>query len=252
MGHTVGEVARLAGVSVRTLHHYDEIGLLMPPERSDSGYRIYGERHLADLQQVLFFKELGFGLEQIRRIMRDPSFDRREALEIQRGLLAEKAAQMTRMVGAVDAALGALERGTPMDEKDMFEVFGDFDPKEYEAEAAERWGDTDAYEESARRTKRYTKDDWKKVLAEADAISAAIVAIMDDGVPADGQRAMGVAEQHRLQIDRRFYPCSLETHVGLAEMYVADPRFTANYEKIHPGMARYLCDAIKANAARHS
>jgi DNA-binding transcriptional MerR regulator len=252
MGHTVGEVAKLAGVSVRTLHHYDEIGLLTPSERSDAGYRLYGPSDLADLQQVLFFKELGFGLEEIGRIMRDPTFDRREALDFQRGMLAEKAAQLAKMVGAVDAALDAMERGTTMDEKDMFEVFGDFDPKQYEAEAEERWGKTDAYKESARRTKRYTKDDWKAVGAETDAVNEAIVALMDEGVPAGDPRAMDVAERHRLQIDRRFYPCSHEMHIGLAEMYVADPRFTATYEKIHPGMAQFLHDAILANAARHS
>ena len=250
MGLTIGEVASLASVSVRTLHHYDDIGLLTPSGRSENGYRHYSDRDLADLQQVLFFKELGFALEDIGRIMHDPAFDRTEALRMQRRMLMEKSAQLGHMVAAVDAALDATKGGVSMDAKDMFEAFGDFDPKEYEKEAEERWGGTDAYKESARRTKRYTKEDWIEIRQETEAVNAGLAALMDEGVPADDPRAMDFAEEHRLQIDRRFYPCSHEMHVGLGEMYVADPRFKANYEKVRPGLAQYMCDAIKANAAR--
>jgi DNA-binding transcriptional MerR regulator len=250
MAHTVGEVAKLASVSVRTLHHYDEIGLLQPSERTAAGYRLYNAADLAVLQQVLFFKELGFGLDDVRRIMGDPSFDRGEALLMQRRMLADKATQLDGMIGAVDAALDAMERGTAMDEKDMFEVFGDFDPKHYEAEVQARWGDTDAYRESARRTKRYTKQDWQRFKDEAEQIGTGTARLMDEGVPADDPRAADLAEQARLQIDTWFYPCSHEMHVNLAEMYIVDPRFTATYERIHVGMARYWHDAILANAAR--
>lgn len=137
-----------------------------------------------------------------------------------------------------------------MDANDMFEAFGDFDPKEYEKEAEERWGNTDAYKESARRTKRYTKEDWIEVHKETEAVNEALSALLDAGVPADDPRAMDQAEQHRLNIDKRFYPVSYEMHVGLAEMYIADPRFAANYEKVHEGLAQYMHDAILANARR--
>lgn len=250
MGLTVGEVAAIASVSVRTLHHYDEIGLLAPSVRTGSGYRLYDNGDLAALQQVLFFKELGFGLADIARIMHDPQFDRLEALRMQRRMLQDKSAQLAKMAEAVDAALDATEGGVTLDAGDMFEHFGDFDPKEYEKEAEERWGDTDAYKESARRTKRYTKDDWARFKAESEANGLAIAALMDEGVVADDPRAVDLAEQARLLIDRWFYPCSHEFHVGLAEMYIADPRFTATYEKIHLGMAWYVHDAIQANAAR--
>jgi DNA-binding transcriptional MerR regulator len=252
MGHTIGEVAQLASVSVRTLHHYDELSLLTPSERTDAGYRVYSDADLATLQQVLFFKELGFGLSDIGRIMHDPTFDRLEALRIQRRMLSDKAAQLDLMVEAVEAAIDATEGGVVMDAKDMFEAFGEFDPKEYEKEAEERWGTTDSYKESARRTKRYTKEDWAEVRTESEAVNEALAALMDAGVPADDPRATDVAEQHRLNIDKRFYPVSYEMHVGLAEMYIADPRFTATYDKIRPGLAAYLHDAILANAARHA
>ena len=250
VAHTVGEVARLAKVSVRTLHHYDELGLLSPSERSEAGYRLYTVEDLERLQQVLFFRELGFSLEEIGRIMSAPDFDRRRALRAQRSLLAEKADRLRTMLSAVDAAIAATEKGTHVDKEEMFEVFGDFDPGEYEEEVRERWGETDAYKESARRTARYTKADWERFKAESEANGLEIAALMDEGVAPQDPRAMDAVDRARLLIDRWFYPCSHEMHVGLAEMYIADPRFTATYEKIHPGMAQYVHDAILANAAR--
>lgn len=246
----VGDVAALARVSVRTLHHYDEIGLLSPSERSDAGYRLYTDADLERLQTVLFFRELGFALDDIALIVNDAGFDRRAALLAQRELLTERSARLSAMADAIDRALEADEKGYAMDKEEMFEVFGDFDPTEHEEEARERWGETDAYKESARRTARYTKEDWARFKAESDEINAAIVALMEAGVPADDPRAMDAVDRARLQIDTWFYPCSKEMHVGLANMYIADPRFTATYEKIRTGMARYVHDAIHANAKR--
>jgi DNA-binding transcriptional MerR regulator len=250
MGRTVGEVAALGSVSVRTLHHYDAIGLLSPSERSPAGYRLYGDDDLQRLQQVLFFRELGFGLAEIGRIMSDATFDRLEALLLQRRMLEEKARQIGHMIDAVSDAVDAMEKGEVMDDKDMFEVFGEFDPKQYEQEARERWGSTDAYKESTRRAKKYTKDDWKQIKDDQERVSLAFADAMGRGLPADSGEAMDLAEEHRLQIDRRFYPCSYQMHVGLGTMYVADPRFARHYDDFRPGLAQYVCDAIQANAKR--
>jgi DNA-binding transcriptional MerR regulator len=250
MGLTVGEVAALASVSVRTLHHYDRIGLLKPSERSESGYRHYSDGDLVALQQLLFFRELGFSLAEIARIMHDPSFDRLEALRMQHRMLRDKSVQMALMAEAVETAIDATRGGARLDANDMFEVFGEFDPKQYEKEVEERWGSADAYKESAKRTARYTKADWQRFEDESDAINAAIVAAMEEGLPADSIEAMDAVECHRRQIDTWFYPCPQTMHCGLAEMYIADPRFTADYEKIREGMAQYVHDAILANAAR--
>ncbi|HEX9092542.1 MAG TPA: MerR family transcriptional regulator [Coriobacteriia bacterium] len=252
MAWTVGEVAGLAKVSVRTLHHYDEIGLLGPSARTHAGYRLYEHADLERLQQVMFFRELGFPLDEIKRLMGDPAFDRRDALRAQREMLARKARRTTEMLAAIDAALDGDERGTHMDESEMFEVFGEFDPKEYEEEVQRRWGEGDAYKESAKRAARYTKEDWKRFKAESEANGVALVAAMDRGLEPGDPEVMDLVEEARLLIDRWFYPCSHEMHVGLAEMYVADPRFTATYEKMHEGMARFVHDAIKANAARNA
>ncbi len=136
-----------------------------------------------------------------------------------------------------------------MSKEEMFEVFGDFDPAEHEGEARERWGDTDAYAESAKRTARYSKQDWVRFKAESEEINGAIASLMDEGVAPGDPRAMDAVERARLQIDEWFYPCSREMHAELGRMYVADPRFTATYEKIRPGMAQYVCDATAANLA---
>ncbi|NMO18029.1 MerR family transcriptional regulator [Pyxidicoccus fallax] len=251
MALTVSQVARLAKVSVRALHHYDEIGLLRPSERSEAGYRLYTQADLQRLQQVLFFRELGFPLEEIRRILGDPSFDLRSALLMQRQLLSERSARLDALLGAVDAALDALEKGTSMDQEKMFEAFGDFDPTKYEAEVKERWGDTEAYKESARRTARYTKQDWQRMKAELDRIQKELAELLGAGRAPTEAAAMDLAEAWRQHISQWFYPCSYVMHRGLAEMYVGDSRFTESIDRVRPGLARFTRDAIIANAERH-
>lgn len=250
MAYTVGEVARIAKVSVRTLHHYDSAGLLEPCSRSDSGYRLYSDADLERLQQILLYRELGLPLDEIGRVVNDPKFDRLPALVAQRTAIAEKIARDNALLALLDKTILAAEGGIAMTKEDMFEVFGDFDPAEYEEEVQERWGDTDAYKESARRTKNYTKDDWARFKAESEASGAHLVELYDEGVEPSDSKAMDAAEEARLIIDRWFYPLSREMHVYLGEMYVADPRFKANYEKMREGLAQWFCDAIKANAAR--
>jgi DNA-binding transcriptional MerR regulator len=246
--YTVGELAELAGVSVRTLHHYDEIGLLSPAGRTTSGYRVYGRDELEDLQQILLYRELDFPLDAIARIMLDPTFDRRAALVAQREQLAARAERMTAILAAIDAALGALTRGEQMDDAAMFEGFGGFDAKEYEAEVRDRWGDTDAYRESARRTARYTKDDWRQIKAEGDAVTRGLGERLAAGASPGDPEVQALVDGHRAQIDRWFYPCSIEMQVNLGDMYVADPRFSATYDRDQPGLARFLRDAIRVRA----
>jgi DNA-binding transcriptional MerR regulator len=249
---TVGAAARLAGVTVRTLHHYDEIGLLSPSGRSEAGYRRYADADLERLQRILFYRELGFGLDEIKDVMTDGGADASAHLRRQHAMLRDRIRRLERMVAAVEKALEARTMGINLTPEERFEVFGDFDPDEHSAEVEERWGDTEAYRESARRTRGYTREDWQRIKAEGQAAIEKVVAAMRAGKPADSEEAMEGAEMHRLQIDRNFYPCSYQMQVGLAEMYLADPRFTSTYEKIAPGLAQYLHDAIKANAARHA
>jgi MerR family transcriptional regulator, thiopeptide resistance regulator len=253
--YQVKELARLAHVSVRTLHHYDEIGLLVPSQRSPAGYRQYDDDDLLRLQQILIQRELGLPLEEIRRALDDPQFDRRRALLAQREQLEQRSRQTAEMLRAVDRALTLLEQ-REHDQKgqeptmDRRELFDGFDPAKYEAEARQRWGHTDAYKESARRTQGYTPEDWKRLGAEQAALYGDAFALLRAGEPPDGDRARAVAERHRLSIDRWFYPCSLELHRALAGGYESDARFAANIDKYGAGLTTFLIAAIRANADR--
>ncbi len=135
-----------------------------------------------------------------------------------------------------------------MDKEEMFEVFGDFDPAEHEDEVKERWGDSDAYAASSQRTARYTKDDWKRQAEESDEINQRLADLFVTEMAPTASEALAVAEAHRLHIDRWFYPCSHEIHVGLGEMYVIDPRFTKFWDDYQPGLAVFARAAFQANA----
>lgn len=141
--------------------------------------------------------------------------------------------------------------GIDLTPEEKFEVFGDKDPEAHAEEAERRWGGTEAYAESQRRAARYTKDDWKRMQAEVASWGERYDALMEAGETPDGERAMDMAEEHRLHITRWFYACSYEMHRGLGEMYVADERFKEFYESMRPGLAGHLKEAIAANAARH-
>lgn len=248
--YTVSRVARIAHVTVRTLHHYDAIGLLVPSRRSGGGYRLYSAEDLQRLQQILLFRELGFSLEAIQRLLDEPAYDRRSALRAQRDLLRERIRRAETVIRAVDATLDALEGGTQMDTAKMFDGFDSFDHAKHEDEARERWGDTDAYRESMRRTKRYSKDDWARMKAEMEETEEAMAALLREGRGPDEPEAAELAERHRLHIDRWFYPCPHRMHVSLGEMYVQDPRFRERYDRREPGLAEFVAAAIRANAAR--
>jgi MerR family transcriptional regulator, thiopeptide resistance regulator len=238
---TVGEVAELAGVTVRTLHHYDELGLLSPSDRSEAGYRLYSYADLARLQEILIWRQLGFALAEIQALLDDPGYDRISALERQRELVDREVERLAALAGAIEAALAAERHGTQLEEDTMFEGF---DPTQYEDEVRERWGDTDAYRESARRTQGYGDAEWAAIRAESEEIVSELVALMQAGEPADGPAARALAERHREHITRWFYPCSPQMHRALGEMYVADARFAGNYEQVAPGFAGYFRDAI--------
>ncbi|MFJ6798444.1 MerR family transcriptional regulator [Streptomyces sp. NPDC091268] len=250
MGYSVGQVATFAGVTVRTLHHYDEIGLLSPSGRSHAGHRRYDDADLDRLQQVLFYRELGFPLEEVSALLDDPDADPREHLRRQHALLSDRIARLQRMAKAVEHAMEARTMGINLTPEEKFEVFGDFDPDEHAEEAERRWGGTDAYRESARRTAAYTKEDWQRIQDRERDINRRFTALLDAGAPADGEEAMDLAEEHRGWIDGSYYACSHEMHTCLGEMYVADERFTAHYDAYRPGLALYVRDAITANAVR--
>lgn len=241
---TVRQVARLAGISVRTLHHYDQIGLLRPAMRTDAGYRLYGEADLLRLQQILFYRELDFPLAEIRAILDRPGFDQVEALRSHRRMLTERADRLARLLCTVDRTIAKLtgEDTMPLTDEDIYEGFTPEERarlKGYEAEAAERWGELAA--ESGRRLRQMTRAQWQAIQQEGGAISQRMAELM--GRPVDDADVQAAIARQHAWIEN-FYPCSAEIFRGLGQMYVDDPRFAVNYERVKPGLAAFMRDAM--------
>ena len=242
---TVGDVARLSGVTVRTLHHYDRIGLVTPSGRTAAGYRLYGEGDLDRLHAVLGYRELGFALEQITDLL-DGTADPLAHLRRQHGLVRSRMEQLERLLRGLEKEMEAHMSGMRLTPEEKFEVFGDHDPDEYADEARDQWGDSDAYRQSSQRTASYSKDDWLRMKAEAESVTQRFADLFAARAPADGPDAAAAVRAHREHISRWFYDCSPQMQRGLAEMYVADDRFRRNYDDRAPGLAQYVHDAVVA------
>lgn len=243
---TVGEVAELTGVTVRALHHYDEIGLLSPSERTAAGYRLYSDADLVRLHAIVNWRDMGFGLTDIAGMLDDQGDDVSTALKRQRERLLDRADRLGAMIEALEAAIDAHDRGMTMNDDTVIEIFDGFDPTEHEDEAHRRWGDTDAYVESRRRASEYSADDWKRFKRQNQENLDDFISMMKAGSPPDSPEAQEAARRHGALIDEWFYPITPEIHLGLAESYVTDPRFEATYETAATGLARYIRDAIVA------
>lgn len=250
MQFTIGEVAKLSGISPRMLRHYDEIGLLIPSDRTIAGYRQYSDVDLLKLQRILSLRATGLSLDEIKQALNETS-DLVASLEEQARLLQGQIELLNAQLIAVERTRKASVMGMNLNPEEIFEVFGEDDPTQYADEAKERWGETDAYKESNRRTSKYTKADWERAKAEGEAAVLMFKTAMLAGLPIDSDEAAAAAEAHRRNISDWYYECSYEMQSGLAEMYLADPRFTEYYEKFEPGLAKYVSDAIIANALKH-
>ncbi|HLU32215.1 MAG TPA: MerR family transcriptional regulator [Acidimicrobiia bacterium] len=245
MARTVGEVARLTGLTVRTLHHYDEIGLLVPAGRTEAGYRMYGEAELIRLHDILVWREMGIPLEEIARLLDDPGYDMTTSLRRHREQLAARATEIERRIERIDGLIEKADGGMTMDDDFLTELFEGFDPTVHRDEAQRRWGSTEAYEVSRRRAVELDADEWRRIKREGDEITEGFARLLRDGVPVDSEQAARLVKTHRDHLSQ-FYPVSAEMHRGLGEMYVDDPRFQETYDSVEPGLARYVRDAIRA------
>lgn len=247
---TVGQVAESFGVTVRTLHHYDAEGLVVPSARTHAGYRLYTDADLTRLATVVTYRRLGLPLTEVRALL-DGAGTAEQHLRRQRDAVVSRLGELEQLVTAIDRALEREMNQRPATTEELRELFGDGYSEERRAEAEERWGGTDAWKQSDSRTKRYSRADWEQVRAEGVAATAALVRAQAAGLPPTSAEAMDAAEAHRAHIARWFYELDHAFHRGLADMYVADPRFTKTYEDMAPGLAAYVHDAIHANADRH-
>lgn len=240
--YTVGEVAELTGVSVRTLHHYDQVGLLQPSGRNAPGYRLYSPEDLQRLQRVLFYRELGFGLDTIAAIAADPGSTDGEHLRRQRQLLAARIARCQAMVAAIDKELSVRKVGVSLTPQERLEVFGTFRFEDFAEEAERRLGADAKW--PRQRTSGYTVRDWQKLLAESASIHQRLLDAMNDGVPADDPAVMDLAEEQRQHFDRWFHDCDHEVHRRCAQGWLeaTDGR--------DPAVWQYIHDAVIANCQR--
>ncbi|MFC0522146.1 MerR family transcriptional regulator [Pontibacillus salicampi] len=241
----VKDVANLVGVSVRTLHHYDEIGLLTPDSITPAGYRVYTRSNLERLQQIMFFKEMGLTLGDIKNLLDSPEFDRLEALQMHEEMLLKKQSRLEQMLQTVRTSIQALERGEEMEENHMFNGFDKVEiekhQKKYEEEVRQKYPKA-IVDESNRRTASYDEEDWENIQQEINNIYVSIAKRMDYG-PDDAEVQKHVARWRNV-ITTYFYDCTLEIFRGLADLYVTDERFTNNINTIKTGLAPFLSKAM--------
>lgn len=242
MEYTVSQLSKLAGVSVRTLHYYDQIGLLKPSHVKLNGYRAYGEKELIKLQQIMFFRELEFPLEEISTIVNAPKFNVVRALEDQEKLLLLKQKRLDVLLRTINTTLKHVRGGEALQTEDLYQGFPQAHIDQYKDEVKARWGHSAAYKQSMQRTKNWTKADYLRVAEEGMEINKELSKLM--GREVSDPEVMSVIARHHQYIEQ-FYDCSYEMYEGLGKMYVDDPRFTAYYEKHKPGLAHFLKDAIQ-------
>ena len=240
MKMSVKEFAELTGVSVRTLHYYDEINLLKPAEIDENnGYRFYDKAALERMQEILFYRELDFPLKSICDILSSPDYDKQKALSEQKKLLILKKERLERIISAIDNAEESEVVMKALNNND-YEVAR----KQYEAEAKERWGKTEAYKEHTEKTKDYSKVKWQSVTDGLDSIFAEFAECMKSGNTPDSEAAKVLAEKLQKYITDNFYTCTNEILLGLGQMYVCDERFTQNIDKHGVGTAEFVNKAI--------
>lgn len=254
-GLTVGEVARRVGVSVRTLHHWDDIALVVPGARSWAGYRLYSREDIARLQRVLVYRELGFPLARIRELIDDPDVDEHAHLASQRELLEARIARLQQMVCAVDTMMGAhdmTEGSTPgLTPQEQAEAFGNQWDDRYAAEAEERWGRTDEWAQAERVKASMSGEDFAQARAEMEDIDARLSQAVRDGIAPESEEAAELVAVHRERAIGRWFTMSRAKHVLIARGYTDDPRFRTHYEALEPGLAEWLRAAIEADARAH-
>ena len=237
----IKEFAELTGVSVRTLHYYDEIGLLNPSYVDEqNGYRFYDEASLERMQEILFYRELDFPLKSIAEILASPNYDKQKTLAEQKRLLTLKKDRLERLIAALEQA----EKGEiTMSAFDNSEY--ETARQQYEDEAKQRWGGTDAYKESQAKTAGYSKDKWNDILAGMNGVFAEFAECKKCGERADSDTAQRLVQKLQDYITANFYHCTDDILAGLGQMYVCDERFRNNIDSHGEGTAEFVAEAIK-------
>jgi DNA-binding transcriptional MerR regulator len=238
--YTVKQLSKLAGVTPRTLHHYDDIGLLNPTRVGDNGYRYYGDEALLRLQQILFYRELDLPLEDIKKIIGRRDFDELGALESHKDALNKQIARLNRLLVTVDNTIHHLKGNKTMSEKSFFEGFSEEEQEKYALEA-EKLYDAETVRASNKKWKAYSAAKKEQIKSEGSAIYLDMIAAMPKG--ANSPNVQAIVERWRAHIEY-FWTPNLDQLQALANGYNDDPRFKANFDKIHPQLAEFMQEAV--------
>lgn len=232
----IKEFAEFTGVSVRTLHYYNEIGLLMPALVDEhTGYRFYDENSLIRMQEILFYRELDFSLKSISDILSSPDYDKEMALAQQKKLLILKKERLERLISAIDSATKGVN---------VLKAFDNTDFQQYKAEAQEKWGKTDAYKEHTEKTKDYSGSKWNSLAADIDAILDEFTLCIKNSAQPQDNEAQALVKKLQTHITENYYTCTDEILAGLGQMYICDERFKNNIDKHGDGTAVFISEAI--------
>lgn len=247
---TVGRAAALAGVTVRTLHHWDDIGLARPSARSSAGYRVYTDVDQERLRPIVVYRELGLGLDAIRRLLDDPATDILTALRTQQGELAARIARLTALQADLERMVSAHERGLMLSEGEQRAVFGpDWNPA-WPLDARRRWGDTVQWQQYAERSAARDAGEWQAVADAMREVESALATAMDAGAAPGTADADALVERHRA-VFSAYFPLTREMQVILGRLFTTDPGYAAHYDGIRPGLAEWFRRSIEAEARRH-
>lgn len=239
--YTVSQVAKMAGISVRTLHHYDQIGLLKPSDRTEAGYRLYAEPELLRLQQILFFRELEMPLEEVGRILDNPGFDQVMALEQHRQLLNRRMERLARLLDTISRTIDKLtEDDMTLTDEELYKGFTAEEIERYKREAREMY-DPALVEESEQRVRNMSRAQWEAVGAEGEEVTTGLAALIDR--EPDDPEVQALIARHHAWVEN-FYTCSAEVYRGLGQGYVENPDFRAYYEKYRAGLADFMSAAM--------
>lgn len=241
MNYTISQLAKLSGVTIRTLHHYDEVGLLCPEKNKSNNYRLYGEKELLRLQQILFFRELDFPLDDIKKIIDRPNFIVSQALKDHKKLIKLKQKRLDSLLKTINKTIAHMNNQQKINAEELYDVFKDPEVKQYQEEVKQRWGNTDAYKQSMQQVGKMTKAQMEKLKQDSKIFTQKLADAMNKDIKS--KEVQELIEQHYQGI-QFFYDCPVDMYRNLGQMYVDDPRFTAYYDKFRPGLAVFVRDAI--------
>jgi DNA-binding transcriptional MerR regulator len=250
MTYSVKQLSNLAGVSIRTLHYYDQISLLKPSSIKSNGYRCYDEKKLMILQQILFFRELEFPLEKIKEIVSSKGYDPLTSLTDQHQLLLLKKKRIEKLLKTITTTIESLKGGKHMKTDDAFSAFNDPSYQKYKDEVEKRWGNSEAYRQSIERVGKMSKTKLALVKAEGEEITESIAKLMKKKFSYDNSEVQKQVDRFYKHL-HHFYDPNYPMFKGLGQMYVSDPRFTKVYEKKAKGLAQFMSDAMGLYADTH-